>query len=610
MNLLPLVMRATVALLPTSSADEGGHWAFQPLRAESGSSIDRLVTRDLSTHRLSTAPRAAPDRLLRRVHLLLTGLPPSPAELSTFRADSSPERYAAVVDDLLARPGFGERWARHWLDLARYADTSGLHQDTHRPHAWRYRDYVIASFNQDKPYGRFIREQIAGDLLAPRDANSWIATGFCRTGPSNEANIGAAELKAYRLDQLDGILSTVSSVFLGQTIGCARCHDHKTDPFTAGDYYSLLSVFNNTADAFVSLKGDAPGAPKLFSPKARKAPKIPTGSGIRALGTLPESQRKVTRILERGDVNSPGEAVVAGVPVVLRGIPAKFSRTEPSARLALADWIASTENPLTWRVMANRVWQHLFGRGLVGTPSNLGVSGSPPTHPALLDHLAIVLRDSDGRIKPLIREICLSHAFQQDSAYRKSAHASDPANHLYWRFPKHRLEAEVIRDSILSSSGKLNRKMGGSGIKPRIPSEIITQSMRNQWPRVKTETATHWRRSVYIYLKRQLPMPLMELLDAPDSSESCALRFESTTPTQALALLNDAFVNEQAGHAVERARREKPDAPAQRLMELTWARAPSAAELAKARAFLEKPEITLVDLGVVLFNSSPFVYVD
>jgi hypothetical protein len=260
--------------------------------------------------------------------------------------------------------------------------------------------------------------------------------------------------------------------------------------------------------------------------------------------------------------------------------------------------------------MANRVWQHLFGRGLVGTPSNLGVSGSPPTHPALLDHLAIVLRDSDGRIKPLIREICLSHAFQQDSAYRKSAHASDPANHLYWRFPKHRLEAEVIRDSILSSSGKLNRKMGGPGIKPRIPSEIITQSMRNQWPRVKTETATHWRRSVYIYLKRQLPMPLMELLDAPDSSESCAQRFESTTPTQALALLNDAFVNEQAGHAAERARREKPDAPAQRLMELIWARAPSAAELAKARAFLGKPEITLVDLGVVLFNSSPFVYVD
>ena len=257
---------------------EGGHWAYQPLGEKSAATIDEFVKRDLAAEGLKLSPRANPDRLLRRVHLMLTGLPPKPIELALFRADPSTERYREVVDDLLARPGFGERWARHWLDLARYADTSGLHEDSDRPHAWRYRDYVIRSFNEDKPYGQFIVEQIAGDLLAPVQADAWIATGFCRTGPTNEANIGSAELEAYRYDQLDGILSTVSSVFLGQTIGCARCHDHKTDPFTARDYYAMLSVFSNTSDAFVPVKGAVVGK-MIYSPilvrKALQNNKLP-----------------------------------------------------------------------------------------------------------------------------------------------------------------------------------------------------------------------------------------------------------------------------------------------------------------------------------------------
>ena len=469
---------------------------------------------------------------------------------------------------------------------------------------------MIESFNSDKPYGQFIREQLAGDLLERANKDTWIATGFCRTGPSNESNVGLAELESYRMDQLDKILSTVSSAFLGQTLACARCHDHPTDPFTARDYYALLAFFRNTTSVFVPLEGDKVGTPAPMPILVRQAPKLPKGPGIRALEDLPSRDRKPTHILDRGDVGSPLEEVGEAVPAVLAGMPAVLRVDSLPARRALAEWIADPANALTWRVMANRVWHHLFGRGLVATPNDLGVSGAEPTHPDLLDHLAATLRDHHGRIKPLIRHIVLSRTFQQSSGHREDAFAVDPDNRLYWSFPIHRLEAEGIRDSILLASGTLNRERGGPGIKPRIPPEILRQSMRNTWPRIAREGPEHWRRSVYIYQKRQLPMPMMELLDVPDSSESCARRFSSTTPTQALALLNEEFVNEQARFAAERAQRERPEDPVRRLMELAWARTPGEDELAKGKTFLANKEVGLADLAVVLFNSSPFVYVD
>ena len=597
-----------IVLVTVSWADEP-HWAYRPLAHDAGEGIDELVENRLEERGLAFSERAAPDRLLRRVHLLLVGLPPSPEELARFRADPSPKKYQEVVEQLLARPGFGERWGRHWLDLARYADTSGLHQDSDRPHAWRYRDYVIRSFNADKPYRQFIREQLAGDLLDSNEADSLIATGFLRNGPSNEANVGSKELESYRYEQWDGILSATASVFLGQTISCARCHDHKSEPVTARDYYAMLSAFTNTSNAFVALEDGRAGKVTLSPILVRKTPPVPKGDHIRALVELP-SERKPIHVLHRGDVDSPGEVVEPDVPAVLREMSAKFSLEDSPARLALAHWIADPENALTWRVMANRIWQHLFGKGVVATPNNFGLSGAEPSNRLLLDYLARSLRDHGGQIKPLIREICSSRTFQQSSDYHEQGHEADSANTFLWRYPRHRLEAEAIRDSILTVSGNLNRERGGPGIKPRVPAEILDQSMRNRWPNVKKEGPQHWKRSVYIYQKRQLLMPMMELLDVPSSSESCALRFESTTPTQALALLNDAFVNEQAQAAAQRAARDHPADPVGYLVTWAWGREPADGERAEIDVFLSKPGIGLSDLAVVLFNSSAFLYVD
>jgi hypothetical protein len=594
------------------------HWAFQPLTKPSGDSIDHFIEKKLQLADLASSETVHPRRLVRRLFLDLIGLPPTPKEIAEF----SCAKLESTVDRLLARPQYGERWGRHWLDLARYADSNGLHQDTDRPHAWRYRDYVIESFNQDKPYGRFIREQLAGDEIDPDNPEAWIATGFCRNGPSNEENIAKNEVEQYRLDQLDDILSTTAQVFLGQSLACARCHDHKTEPFTAVDYYSLLAVFEPTVPAFVPLTEKKVGEPQFKRPTFRAKYRPPKQPHIRALSE-PNEKPPITRVLNRGSHTLPGN-------IVIPAIPASLSLTSPSftikptgqttgRRTALANWIAAPDNPLTWRVMANRIWQFHFGRGLVDTPSNFGVTGSKPTHPELLDWLACELRDNGGRLKPIHKLIVVSKIFRQSSAFRADAAKVDPDNHLHWRYQPHRLQAEVIRDSILQASDNLNPKMGGPGIKPRVPAEIIDQSIRNMWPKVGKESSRHWRRSVYIYIKRQLPMPMLELFDAPDTARTCAKRFASTTPTQALALLNDEFVNKQARWlAVRVVAGEKP---VERMFEKTWARPVSEERLQQARDFVaerltvrgrgrEARKLAYADLAVVLFNSSQFVYVD
>jgi hypothetical protein len=578
------------------------HWAFQPLNnaklpsvkntAWPKNDVDRFILASLEKNGRIPAPEADPATLIRRMTLDLTGLLPTPEEVTAFVSDSSDQSdaYATLIDRLLQSPHYGERWGRHWLDLARYADTSGTHNDLDRPHAWKYRDYVIRSFNDDKPYARFVAEQLAGDEIDGADEQSLIATGFCRNGTSNDDNMGKNDeaLAQYRADQLDDVISTTSSVFLGLTLGCARCHDHKTDPLLQRDYYSLLAIFNGTEKY-----GLVPGT----QDKDDKRVKIDEAAKVHALiETKP--QVPPTHIMLRGSALNLGEEVPPAVPVLFKPVsfPAPAAKTS-LRRKTLAEWITSPDNALAWRVIANRIWQHHFGQGLVASPSNFGFTGSKPTHPELLDFLAHQLIHNGGRFKPLHKMILMS------ATYRQS------------RSTLQRMEAEVIRDSILAASGKLNLKLGGPGIKPRLRPDLLPVSQRNKWPVLQKEGPEQWRRSVYIYVKRQLLMPSMELFDAPTTTDSCALRLDSTVPTQALVLMNDEFVEEQAAFLAQRATSDTLEKTIQRMFMLTLSheadadRLQQSLDFVKAREAASTRDQALGDLAHVLLNSSEFVYI-
>jgi len=602
------------------SLDEGRkHWAFHPLlkapppevkqEAWPQNDIDRFILRKLESAGLQPSAQADRATLIRRVTLDLIGLPPRPEEVTAFVNDDSPRAYEALIDRLLASPHYGERWGRHWLDLARYADTSGFHNDLDRPYAWKYRDYVIRSFNDDKPYARFIAEQIAGDEVEGSNEQTLIATGFCRNGPSNDDNMGKTPetIAQYKADQMDDVISTTSSVFLGLTLGCARCHDHKTEPLLAKDYYSLMAIFAGTEKL-----GMPSGA------KDGKDKKLADSAQVMALiETKPEVP--ATHVMLRGLAANPGEQVTAAVPVVLSSKPLDFPKPGRTSlrRRTLAEWIGSPENPLTWRVMVNRVWQHHFGSGLVTTPSNFGVSGMKPTHPELLDWLAGKFIESGGKLKPLHKLMLMSATYRQ---MRKTSFLTRSESGLESPgYGLQRMEAEVIRDSMLAVSGRLNAKLGGPGIKPRIRAELLDASQRNKWPVLKTEGPDQWRRSVYIYTKRQLLMPSLELFDAPTTTDSCAMRTQSTVPTQALVLMNDEFVEEQAGYLALRAKAEAgDDLPkiVEQLFMLTLSRKPTNQRLQQSLDFLQartkaSDETTaLKDLAHVLLNSSEFVYIE
>jgi len=600
------------------------HWAFQPLSAVQPpevrqaawpqNAVDRFVLAKLEQRQWTAAQPADRATLIRRVTLDLTGLLPAPEEVVHFLNDESPEAYERLVDRLLASPHYGERWGRHWLDLARYADSSGFHNDLDRPWAWKYRDYVIQSFNADQPYSRFVAEQLAGDELPSSDENSWIATGFMRNGPSNDDNMGKTEaaLKQYRADQLDDVVSTTASVFLGLTVGCARCHDHKSDPIPTEDYYSLLAIFNGTEEF-----GQKP---------ANQTAKSKDGKSIderQLILARVERQAQVpaTFVMRRGNASSLGEEVAPAVPRVLTQAPLEFPQAPEDSqsslrRLTLANWITAPENALTWRVLANRIWQHHFGRGLVATPSNFGLAGEQPSHPELLDYLAGQLIDHGGQWKPLHKLILMSATYQQSSQVDPQVASTDPENIWLSHMPLRRMEAEVLRDSILTASGQLNRQFGGPGIKPQLPAELIPASQRNKWPLIKEEQAEHWRRSVYIYSKRQLLMPLMELFDAPTTTDSCPVRSHSVVPTQSLVLMNDPFVESQARFLAERVMRQADrDQHIQLMFQIAFGREPLAEQLERSLNFVRKREevsdrlSALTDLAHVIFNSSEFIHI-
>jgi hypothetical protein len=623
---------------PQASAGKD-HWAFQPVlrpavpnaafattQEGSRNPVDRFIAAKLEQAGLEHSREASRETLLRRASIDLTGLPPTPEQVQAFVADTSPDAYEQQLDALLASPAYGERWGRHWLDLARYADSGGFHEDTDRPNAWKYRDYVIRSLNADVPYPQFIREQLAADELPDVTAESLAATAFCRNGPTNDENMGnnATDREKYRLDLLDDTISTTSAVFLGLTLGCARCHDHKFDPLPQSDYYQLLAVFNNLTRKDVPL--DEQGIPQLVGKSAERGK--PAVMAIVDVGNQPRD----TFILWRGDVLNKGPQVQPGVPRILSATAAKFNPrpTEHSSgqRLALAEWIAAPENPLTWRVIANRLWQHHFGRGLVATPSNFGLTGAPPSHPELLDYLAVEMAAGAGEWKRMHRLLMSSATYRQESHAAGRGVEVDPQNLLLWRMNKRRLEAEALRDSVLTVAGTLNPQFGGPGVKPRIPPELLSASQRNKWPVVKEEGPQHWRRSVYIYVKRQMPFPLLELFDVPSTAQTCDRRPDSTIPTQALVLMNDEFSEQQAKWFAKRvvaASPPNPKAQVQTALEIALCRKPTASRVAEGVDFLlarqgayesagrnadEAQAAALGDLCHVLLNCNEFLYVD
>ncbi len=611
---------------PAGTDSKLSHWAFQPLKLGgipvipndewSRNGIDRFILAKQREHQLAPSLEADRITLIRRASLDLIGLPPSIEEVDDFLADQSPDAFDRVVDHLLASPHFGERWGRHWLDLARYADSSGFHNDLDRPTAWRYRDWVIRSLNADMPYSRFAAEQLAGDEVEGANEDSIVATGFCRNGPSNDDNMGN-DIEKYRLDQLDDVISTTSSVFLGLTLGCARCHDHKYDPLPIEDYYRFLAIFNSTekhggVDHIKETKktADSKTAPLALIETSAKARK--------------------TYVLKRGNNKTPGAEVEPGVPTMLPFRTIAFST--PSAnekstgrRRALADWITSPDNALAYRVLANRLWQHCFGRGIVDSTSNFGLSGSQPTHPELLDFLAAELIEHEGHIKPVLRQIVTSATYRQSSQQRSEL---DVENLYLSRQRIRRLEAEVLRDSVLAASGNLNTQLFGAGIKPRMRAELITASQRNKWPELKTENPTLWRRSVYIYVKRQLLFPMMELFDSPTTTDSCSVRPASVVPTQSLILMNDEFMEDQAAYLARRARsqtNQQLTEVVERCYRLTLSRSPSASRLNRSLGFVEQQlaqykqdgisseaarHKAVTDLCHVLLNSSEFIFID
>ena len=820
-------------------AQWNAHWSFQQLQRpqvphqSQGHPIDAFVLQRLSARDLKMAPTADRVALARRAYYDLTGLPPSPAEVDEFLSDSSRDAFRSLVERLLDSPRYGEKWGRHWLDLVRFAETNSFERDDPKPHAWRYRDYVIRSFNDDKPYDQFVREQLAGDEMSGAGADQLIATGYFRLGPWDDEPSDRIQAK---YDVLDDIVKTTGQVFLGLTIDCARCHDHKIDPIPQRDYYRMLSFFHNitpmqtrgnnierriTISAerekeyqtklaeyekllelaraevemletrfrevlrarrsqhvtagdiedltyrfyrdtweklpdFDNLKpedvGQLPGGRLDISPRTRQdsfgfvfegnlkvaedgeytfyvdaddgvrlmleGREVLKYDGIHGLGSERQVRVKLkkglvplrldyfqasgalglrvawsgvgfsrrtltanteqeeidisrlirregkklwgedatreyqqaarrlsdlkrnritgdmalcvsehgrdgpdTFVLVRGSAHAPGEKVEPGFPSILGAVDPQILAAPAGVdscgrRTALANWIASPTNQLTARVMVNRIWQHHFGRGLVRSANNFGLLGTPPTHPKLLDWLALEFVESGWSIKAMHRLIMNSKTYQMSSRGNPNGLAKDPSNNLFWRFDMRRLTAEEIRDSILAVNGKLNFTMFGPGIYPEIPREVMQGQSRPGYGWGKSTSEEQSRRSVYIHVKRSLLTPVLESFDAADPDNSCPVRFATTQPTQALTLLNGDFIQQEAEAFATRLEREEPGNRSAQIelgLRLVTGRQPTADESARARDFLDRLNADGNELKffcLFALNLNEFIYLD
>ncbi len=827
------------------------HWAFQPVRRPAipmvrdtdwvRNPIDAFVLSRLEEKGLQPNPPASKHELIRRASYDLTGLPPTISEVERFLADTSPDAYESMIDRLLASPRYGEKWGRYWLDLVRFAETNSYERDNPKPNAWRYRDYVIRAFNDDKPYDRFLLEQLAGDELPDGDSDSLIATGYYRLGIWDDE---PTDREQARYDGLDDVVATTGQVFLGLTIDCARCHDHKIDPISQKDYYRLLAfvqninhyrnggptdeqpIFRDATDRasyeakcreherklealqssireienafldrwrstpdptldnpdleqlryrfyrdtwerlpdFATLKpedsGDLPGRRFNLKPRTRddafgfvfegtlvvpqdglytffldsddgsrllvgdrnvleydgihtqgreqssvvdlKKGRVPirleyfqkshafglnvawSGPGfdrrplfasdsehaarqidlaelIRTEGTRVLGQEQARRyqalhrelrrlrlqgvpvekalcvtesgpvaeetfVLLRGNAHVHGDKVdpafleVLHEPAPVIPTPAPDARTT-GRRIVLARWIASPGNPLTSRVMVNRIWQYHFGRGIVRSPNNYGVQGDPPTHPELLDWLAAEFVANGWKLKPLHRLVMTSNSYRMSSRGQAVGLEKDPTNDLFWRFDMRRLTAEEIRDSILAVSGNINLAMFGPGIYPTMPAEVLaTQSMPGKgWGHSTPQEQS--RRSVYIHVKRSLLLPMLESFDLAETDRSSPARFSTTQPTQALAMLNGEFLNKQAAVFAQRLKREAGDdirAQVRLALRLATAREPELDEVQRGVELIKDIE-SQDRLGIekareafalLVLNLNEFLYLD
>ena len=507
------------------------HWAFEPVArpepppvrdaAAARNLIDRFVLSQLEARGVASSPPAEPHVLLRRLSLDLTGLPPTPAEVEAFLKDVSPGAYERQVDRLLASPHFGERWGRHWLDLARYADTDGYEVDGTRPTAWRYRDWVIDAVNADLPYDRFTIEQLAGDLLPGGTPAQRLATAFHRQTLTN--NEGGIDKEEYRVAAVMDRVSTTATVWLGLTAGCAQCHDHPYDPLRQREYYGLFAFFNNADEATANL------------------------GGVKVEVMAERQEPRQTFLLDRGNFLEPkrDQPVPPGVPAAMHGLRPR--RPDPSAdRLDLAHWLVDPANPLARRVAVNHAWQHLFGTGLVRTPDDFGATGEPPTHPELLDWLADEFRRLGWSRKALVRLVVTSAAYRQSSRHRPELAHIDPQNVLLHRQNRFRVEAELVRDLSLSAAGLLSPKVGGPSVFPPIPKDLAKIDFRSDMKWVESTGEDRYRRGMYTFFKRTLPDPNLTTFDCPDASATNVRRAASNTPVQALATLNNEVFAEAA----------------------------------------------------------------
>lgn len=543
------------------------HWAFEPVRAvkvpqvaglppATAQPIDAFLDLKLHEKGLKPASRADKVALIRRATYDLTGLPPTPEEVDAFLADDSPSAWQNLIDRLLASPRYGEKWGRHWLDVVRYADTAGETADFPVPDAWRYRNYVISAFNADMPYNRFIREQVAGDILArslPPDAPAEryaeliTATGYLAIA----RRFGFDVLHDHYLT-IEDTIDTLGKSVLGLTLGCARCHDHKYEPVSTRDYYALYGIFESTQypnpgcekekrpSALVPLASPAASAKVLSTLSGvtgTAAAVRTTAFGPRAYAVW-EGQPHDSQLHKRGDPGVRGEVVPRHFLTVLGGH--KLPSSAGSGRLELAGWLTDPKNPLTARVMVNRIWQGHFGAGLVATASDFGTRGSPPSHPELLDWLATEFIRQGWSIKAMHRLMMMSEAYQRSSAADDSNLKADAANACLWRFPRRRLVAEEIRDALLAVSGDLDPTPGGSHPFPEPKTWGFSQ--HNPFSAVYETN----RRSVYLMTQRIKRHPFLTLFDGPDPNASTAVRQTTTVPTQALFFMNDPFVHARA----------------------------------------------------------------
>jgi hypothetical protein len=616
------------------------HWAFVPPRkppvpevrepSRLRTSVDNFILHALERRRLGPAPKAPREVLIRRVSLDLTGLPPTPEEVEAFVKDDSPSAWETLVGRLLASPSYGERWGRHWLDVARYADSGGFETDIFFGSAWRYRDYVIRSFNADKPFDQFVKEQIAGDELVPGVLEARVATSLYTIGPVlQEAGMVPGKLD---YDWLTDAADTTGSAFLGLTVGCARCHDHKYDPFSQKDYFALLAVFAGSDLLDFNPDGTvkrehvalAKTEKEFEQARGRRDPRVQPGDydaypeiPIRGLGhrTAPLA----VHLLRRGELSSPGEAVEAALPATLASGRPMDGIPRQAWRSVLADWVASDRNPLTARVIVNRAWLWHFGRGLVGTPNDFGTRGERPTHPELLDWLAVDFMEHGWSLKHLHRRIMLSNAYQMSSEASPEALRLDPDNRLLARFQPRRVEAEVVWDAMRAAAGTLDRTMYGLPVVPPLDTRELIGNYK-KWAASPSNEAN--RRALYVMVRRSFRFPPLGAFDLPENVSSCGQRDSTIVPTQALTLLNNQAVRRQAGAFAGRVLSETDgtsEAIAARVWLLAYGRTITGDELREAIAFLRARGATasgaaalrrsaVEDFCVALFNTNEFLY--